>query len=166
MKLDESCLARRRFLCGMLGGGAAALGTAMAAPTVPYVFNLRPAPLPKYLELERAEYDLAPGSSKIIMYGSIPALLLQTPGTDSVLKAFVAVCTHFDCTVGYLPDVNRIFCACHEGYYDIDGRVLSGPPPRPLREFHMLSRDGKLILALEKEHLEQAFPAVPPNPEP
>jgi Rieske Fe-S protein len=165
MRLDESYLARRRFLCGMLGGGAAALGVGVAASAVPFAFNLRPAPLPPVLELEPTEYKLSPGSSKIVMYGSIPALLLQTPEPGSVLKAFVAICTHFDCTVGYLPDKNRIFCACHEGYYDLDGRVLSGPPPRPLREFHHQFRDGKLILALEKDNLEKALSQTP-NPQP
>ena len=160
MRLDESCLARRRFLCGMLGGGAVALGVSLAAPIVPYVGNLRPAPLPPFLTLEPPDYELAPGSAKIVMYGRIPALLLQTPAPDSVLKAFVAICTHFDCTVGYVADQNRIYCACHEGYYDIECRVLAGPPPRPLREFHMRFRDGKLILALEKRDLEEAAPST------
>ena len=158
MRLDESYLARRRFLYGMLGGGAVALGASVALPVIPYVGNLAPAPLPPFLVLERADYDLAPGSAKIVMYGRIPALLLKTPAPDSVWKAFVAVCTHFDCTVGYVPEQNRIYCACHEGYYDVAGQVLAGPPPRPLREFHMRLHQDQLILALEKEDLEKAFP--------
>ena len=92
--------------------------------------------------------------------------MLKTPEPGSVLRVFVATCTHFDCTVGYLPDENRIFCACHEGYYDLDGRVLSGPPPRPLQEFHQRFRDAKLVLALEKDNLDRAFlDAAPPPPE-
>jgi nitrite reductase/ring-hydroxylating ferredoxin subunit len=162
MRLDESYLARRRFLCGMLGGGVAALGTGIAAPTVPYVLNLQSVPLPPFLELEPADYDLRPGSWKIIRYGRIPALLLKTPEPESALKAFVAICTHLDCTVGYRPDQNRIVCACHEGCYDTDGRVVSGPPPRPLREFHTGYREDNLILALEKDDLEKALPDPKP----
>ena len=157
MRFDESYVARRRFLCGMLSGGAVALGAAIAAPTVPYVLNLHRVPPPPFLVLDLADHDLPPGSSKIIMYGRIPALLFKTPEPDSTLKAFVATCTHFDCTVGYRPDKNCIFCACHEGCYDTDGRVVSGPPPRPLRQFHLRLRDDKLILALEQDDLERAF---------
>jgi Rieske Fe-S protein len=157
MKIDESYIVRRRFLCGMLGGGAAALGVSVGLPIIPYAGNLREQPPPPFLEIEQADYDLPPGASRIIMYGRIPALLIKTPGPDSELRVFDATCTHFDCTVSYRADENRIFCACHEGYYDIDGRVISGPPPRPLREFHTRFRDGRLVIALEKENLEEAF---------
>ena len=37
MKINESYLVRRRFLCGMLGGGAAALGTSVGVPLVAFV---------------------------------------------------------------------------------------------------------------------------------
>ena len=155
MKLDESCVARRRFLCGMLGGGAAALGVAVATPAVCYVGNFRRQPPPPRLELTAPEFDLPPGAGKIVMYGPIPALLIRTPEPEGRLKAFVATCTHFDCTVSYQPDLNRIFCACHEGCFNLDGQVLAGPPPRPLREFYTRQQDGRLILALEKENLEK-----------
>jgi Rieske Fe-S protein len=158
MKINDSYLARRRFLCGMLGGGAAALGTGVGLPLVAYVGNLQEAPLPEWLEIEKADYQLPPGTSRIVMYGPIPALLIQTPAPRSELKVFDAVCTHFDCTVSYKPEENRIYCACHEGYYDLDGNVISGPPPRPLHEFHKRVRDdGKLVIALEKDNLEKAF---------
>ncbi len=154
MKIEESYVARRRFLCGMLGGGAVALGTGVAAPLAQYAGNLREEPPPDFLEVEEADYQLPPGKSKMIMYGHIPVLIIRTPEDD--LRVFVAICTHFDCTVGYREEENRIFCACHEGYYDVDGRVLSGPPPAPLRQFHFKFQDHKLVIALEKENLEKA----------
>ena len=158
MKLDDSHIARRRFLCGLLGGGTAALGATVATPAICYVGNLRRQPPPRRLELAAADFELPPGSGKLVMYGPIPALLIRTPSPEGRLKAFVATCTHFDCTVSYQAGENRIFCACHEGYYDIDGRVLAGPPPRPLREFYTRQADGKLILALEKDNLEETAP--------
>lgn len=157
MKINESYLARRRFLCGMLGGGAAGLGISAGVPLVAYVGNLREEPPPEWMEIEKDDYELAPGTSKIVMYGRIPTLLIKTPGPESELKVFVAICTHFDCTVSYQAENNQIFCACHDGYYDIDGRVISGPPPRDLREFYHRLRDDTLVIALEKENLEKAF---------
>ena len=161
MKINESYLVRRRFLCGMLGGGAAVLGAGVSAPLVGYVGNLQEKPPPDWIEIEEAEYRLAPGTSKAVLYGRIPVLLFKTPDADpdSLPKVFVATCTHFDCTVVYDPQQNEIVCRCHDGYYDVDGNVTKGPPPRPLTEFFSRKRDnGMLVIALEKENLEKAFP--------
>lgn len=157
MKITDSYLARRRFLCGMLGGGAAALGAGVGLPLVGYVGDLRETPPPEWLEIGKDDYGFGPGGSKIVMYGPIPALLLRTPEPDATLKVFVATCTHFDCTVGYQPKEDRIYCACHGGVYSLDGQVVSGPPPRPLRKFYHRFRGDTLVIALEKENLEKAF---------
>ena len=55
---------------------------------------------------------------------------MRTP--DGQFRAFSAVCTHLDCTVQYKADTSQIWCACHNGLYDLSGNVVSGPPPRPL----------------------------------
>ena len=157
MKINDSYVARRRFLCGMLGGGAAVLGTGVGLPLVPYVANLQEEPLPESMALERADFELAPGASKKLMYGPVTALLIQTPGARSVLKVFVAICTHLDCPVGYDAAENQIVCPCHEGFYRVDGSVISGPPSKSLREFHHRFHDGRLIIALEKENIEKAI---------
>lgn len=153
MKISDSYVVRRRFLGCMVGGGVAALGSGFVAPMARFVGNLRDDPPPPFLEIAKADWDLAPGKSKMLMYGKIPVLLINTP--DGELKVFQAVCTHFDCTVGYLEADNRIFCACHEGYYYVDGQVAAGPPPRPLTEFFWTHNGDKLVIALEKENLEK-----------
>jgi hypothetical protein len=48
MKIDESYIVRRRFLCGMLGGRAAALGVGVGLPIIPYAGNLREQPPPPF----------------------------------------------------------------------------------------------------------------------
>jgi Rieske Fe-S protein len=45
------------------------------------------------------------------------------------------VCTHLDCTVQYKADTSQMWCACHNGMYDLSGANVSGPPPRPLETF-------------------------------
>lgn len=156
LRSEESYLARRRFLCGMLGGGTAALGAGAAVPLAAYVGNLRTLPPPPFVELSKAECELAPGTSKMMMYGAIPMLLLNPREAPGALRIFVATCTHLNCTVGFQEARNRFFCACHEGEFDTTGRVIAGPPPAPLRQFHSRWNDGKLRIALEKENLETA----------
>jgi cytochrome b6-f complex iron-sulfur subunit len=156
VRLEQSHLERRRFLCKMLAGGTVALGAAATVPLVRYAGDFRRAPPPDFLVLEKADYDLPPGKSRMFLYGPIPMLLLRTLPPESELRIFVATCTHLNCTVGYREDQNCIFCACHEGYYDTAGQVTSGPPPLPLRRFFSKMKDDKLIVALEKENLDKA----------
>ncbi len=74
-------------------------------------------------------------SGKIFRFGNDPGIIFRTPGGE--LKAFTAVCTHLSCTVQYVPVESYILCACHNGKYDLNGQVISGPPPRPLEEYQV-----------------------------
>jgi cytochrome b6-f complex iron-sulfur subunit len=77
--------------------------------------------------------ELSVNSGKIFRFGDKPALLILASNDKYV--AFTAVCTHLGCTVQYRPDLHEIWCPCHNGKYDLNGRNISGPPPRPLTEF-------------------------------
>ena len=50
----------------------------------------------------------------------------------SVFTALSATCTHQGCQVGYDSGVKHLICPCHGGTYDINGNVISGPPPSAL----------------------------------
>jgi len=77
--------------------------------------------------------ELEKESHKIIRFGNKPVILIRT--AEDKLVAFSAVCTHLDCTVQYKKEMGTIWCACHNGKYDLTGRNISGPPPRPLDPF-------------------------------
>jgi Rieske Fe-S protein len=89
--------------------------------------------------------DLKPNSGKIIKFGNKPALLVRVNETE--WKAFSAVCTHLNCTVQYQETSRQIWCACHNGTYDMSGRVVSGPPPKPLEEFSVLVRGEEVVIS-------------------
>jgi Rieske Fe-S protein len=84
---------------------------------------------------------MAPNSGKVFKFGRKPALIVRHP--DGTFRAFLAKCTHLDCVVQYREDKERIWCACHDGFYDLNGTNVSGPPPRPLDalEVHMQGDD-------------------------
>ena len=48
------------------------------------------------------------------------------------VKALSATCTHLGCQVRWERERKQFLCPCHGGVYDVQGRVLDGPPPRPL----------------------------------
>lgn len=77
--------------------------------------------------------EFRPNTGAIVKFGTKPALLVRT--SDGQFKAFTAICTHLDCTVQYRADTSQIWCACHNGLFDLSGQVVSGPPPRPLEAF-------------------------------
>lgn len=57
---------------------------------------------------------------------------------------FSLVCRHKKCTVAYKPQEEKFICPCHDGIYDKNGKVLSGPPPGPLLRFKPEIRNGEL----------------------
>ena len=73
------------------------------------------------------------GSGRIFRFGNKPGILIRTPSGE--LRAFTAICTHLGCTVQYRQDLQHIWCACHNGHYDLDGVNIAGPPPRPLERY-------------------------------
>jgi Rieske Fe-S protein len=47
-------------------------------------------------------------------------------------RALSATCSHLGCQVKWEPGASQFKCPCHGGCYDRAGKVVSGPPPRPL----------------------------------
>jgi menaquinol-cytochrome c reductase iron-sulfur subunit len=45
-------------------------------------------------------------------------------------------CVHLGCPVRWVDAAERFICPCHGGVYDLLGRPVSGPPPRPLDRFY------------------------------
>jgi nitrite reductase/ring-hydroxylating ferredoxin subunit len=76
------------------------------------------------------------------------AVLLHLPGGEFV--AFSQKCTHLSCAVYYQPEQERLYCPCHEGFFDArNGEPTAGPPQRRLPQIS-LRRDGDMLVALEE----------------
>ena len=54
------------------------------------------------------------------------------------------ICTHLGCHVRWHPDIEHYVSPCHDGHFDILGKNISGPPPRPLDEFKTRIEEGVL----------------------
>jgi Rieske Fe-S protein len=93
--------------------------------------------------------ELKPNSGKIFRFGNRPGLLIMN--NDGTYRAFSATCTHLGCTVQYRSDLLEIWCACHNGTYDLNGRNVSGPPPRPLDVFDVHVRGEEIVVSRKRE---------------
>ena len=65
------------------------------------------------------------------------------------LYAFSAVCTHLGCLVHWDGATKRFICPCHHGVYDVEGNVVSGPPPRPLQRIKVTTEGDQVFVFLE-----------------
>ncbi len=134
---------RRTWLGRILVGGITATLAVIAYPIARF---LRPRPATKSGALEvmapfrvnELKPDVSGEWPSPFDFGGKPCLVVQTP--DGEVKAMNAICTHTDCTVKYRPDKGDIFCSCHGGVYDTNGRNVSGPPPRPLETYKVILR--------------------------
>ncbi|MGD0201622.1 MAG: Rieske (2Fe-2S) protein [Bryobacteraceae bacterium] len=136
---------RRSFIGWLLGGGLAASLGSFLYPVLRFV-NPPEVPEAAVNEVVAGKVqDLKPNSGRIVKFGSRPVLLIRT--IQDEWKAFSAVCTHLNCTVQYREDSRQIWCACHNGYYDLNGMVVSGPPPRPLEGYLVHVRGDEVVIA-------------------
>jgi len=124
---------RRTFLDNLLGIGFVSTAVSVLYPVWRFVIppaNAEPA-TDSIIAGKVTEFQ--PNSGAVVKFGTKPAILIRT--SDGNFKAFTAVCTHLDCTVQYKPDPSQVWCAFHNGMYDLAGNVGSGPPPLPLVAF-------------------------------
>lgn len=135
---------RRRFLDYLLGS---TLFATLAAVLYPVLKFMSP---PQVIESTQNSVvagkitEFPVNSGKIFKFGNKPGIIVRTANGD--LKAFSAVCTHLECIVQYKPDTKQIFCACHNGQYNLEGKNIGGPPPRPLEEYSVNNRGGEIIV--------------------
>ncbi len=145
----EDQVTRRRVIRILLGGGLLASLASFFYPIVRYLVPPPVADLGTDEVVAAKVVDLRSNSGKIFRFGSRPGLLIMN--ADGTYRALSATCTHLGCTVQYRPDLREIWCACHNGLYDLDGRNISGPPPRPLEVFDVHLRGDDIVVSRKQE---------------
>lgn len=128
---------RRKFLNWILGTSVGALFVSVVYPIFRY---MSPPDVPEAAtdQVEAGnvnDLELLDRGFKIIRFGADPVILIRVSDTD--FRAFAGTCTHLDCIVEYHKDQQRIWCNCHNGEYNLAGKNVKGPPPRPLEAFEV-----------------------------
>ena len=136
---------RRRFISYFMG---TTLGATLAAILYPIIEFLIPPKVPEAAQsnvVAGKVNELKPNSGTIFKFGAQPGILVKTQTGE--LKAFSAICTHLNCTVQYREDMQHIWCACHNGHYDLNGKNIAGPPPRPLEQYAVNIRGDEIVVS-------------------
>ena len=140
---------RRRFVNILLGTGLVTSAASFLYPILRYLIPPKLPDLGADAVLAAKTSELRPNTAKTFRFGTRPGLLVETASGE--YRAMSATCTHLGCTVQYRPDLREVWCACHNGMYDLNGRNISGPPPRPLEAFEVQIRGDEIFVRRKQE---------------
>ncbi len=148
---------RRKFLARFVGGAAAAVAAALAIPAIGYFLTplFAKAAGKKTIPLVSGK-DIPPGTPTFITYQeTVHDGWLTAPESRGVwvvttdgknFTVFDPHCTHLGCLYAWTPGLQRFQCPCHGSVFDINGKVLAGPAPRPLDKVPIVVVDGVIEL--------------------
>jgi Rieske Fe-S protein len=142
-------LPRRQFVEVVLGSGVLATVAAFLYPVLRYLVPPKELDLGSDAVVAGRVGELKPNSGKIFRFGNRPGLLVRTASGD--YRAMSATCTHLSCTVQFRDDMQQVWCACHNGHYDLNGRNIAGPPPRPLELYEVQVRGEEVFVRRRRE---------------
>ncbi len=147
-------ITRRNFLKYVVLGGAGLVAAAVAVPLVGDVLSpaWRKESIPT-VPIARAD-SIPKGVPTFVRFEErVPDAWLTTTQSAGLwvvtqdgqnFTIFDPHCTHLNCPF-YWDDKQNIFvCPCHGGKYDINGKVLAGPPPRPLDRWEYILNQGEI----------------------
>jgi Rieske Fe-S protein len=161
--------ARRKLFASVAAGAGVAIAGALGAPLVRFVL----APLAGRASRARVRLDLGPASAfdatregkagphEVILDRALEdaymtrrvkerVLIVRDAGAPSGLAALSPTCSHLGCGVAWSAERNAFLCPCHGGVYAADGKVLGGPPPRPLGRLPLVVEGGRVRVDVEK----------------
>lgn len=140
---------RRNFLDWTIRGGLVAFLGSVLYPVVKFIMPPRIAEaVVSQVKLEFTFDELVADEKqfRLFKFGRDLGIVVHTP--ESEVKAFSAMCTHLSCTVQYRRDQAVVWCACHNGKFDLEGRNISGPPPRPLEQYDVhIENSGDIFIS-------------------
>lgn len=154
---DDQHINRRNFMSVATWaiGGLISLG--MGIPAIAYIIGpalnrtstqdwIRLGPVAK-VELKTPtlfKFTIQRQTGWIVNEEEVSVYVLTDNGRDFI--AMSNICTHLGCRVRWIADQEEFFCPCHNGVFDKQGKVVSGPPPRPLDRYDVKVEDDQILI--------------------
>ncbi len=136
---------RRRFLSGAIAAMGGVITAVVGIPAIAYIVG--PALTQQAVEwiqlgsvrkVEKGtptlfKVTLTHQTGWVTSQEEIDAYVLTDDGQNFV--ALSNICTHLGCRLRWIPEQGKFFCPCHNGIFNKDGSIVSGPQPRPMDRF-------------------------------
>ncbi|MBI3098592.1 MAG: Rieske (2Fe-2S) protein [Planctomycetes bacterium] len=146
--LSDAEVTRRKLLLALGGGALAAAGLGAAITTLEYMKpNVLFEPATRF-PVGRPE-EIAPGSVL-----ALPRQKVYVVRGPAGIYAMSSVCTHLGCIIQHRRAAGQkegFFCPCHGSAFDLEGKVVGGPAPRPLDRLDVKIEGGKLVVDTQKK---------------
>jgi Rieske Fe-S protein len=138
---------RRDFLSTILGAWSVFVVAPIAKVVLDFITPLKGADTSKQMIRVASVDDLALNTAKVFKVNKEPVIVVHT--ASGQYKAFGARCTHLGCVVQYNTEEGppHFSCNCHGSEFDINGKNIDGPAPRPLTPFKVVLRDSSIVVA-------------------
>ncbi|MGP8245089.1 MAG: ubiquinol-cytochrome c reductase iron-sulfur subunit [Bryobacteraceae bacterium] len=155
---------RRNLLLGAMAGMGAAIMTALGLPAVLYLFSSPKSGKPSEWTEAGDIANISPNTPVEIAFHrkrvdgwkivSEKTTAWVVKHTDNTVTAFGPQCTHLGCAYHWTETANEFLCPCHTSVFSIDGKVISGPAPRPLDRYDTKIEAGKLFIGRLRPSVE------------
>jgi menaquinol-cytochrome c reductase iron-sulfur subunit len=150
-------LTRSNFLSIAIWGIGALISAGIGIPAVAYIIGpalnrtktqewIRLGSISK-IELKTPtlfKFTIQRKTGWIVNEEEVSVYALTENGRDFI--AMSNICTHLGCRVRWISDREEFFCPCHNGVFDKEGKVVSGPPPRPLDRYEVKVEENQLYV--------------------
>lgn len=159
-KKSDYVITRRGFVGGVVGLVGTIISAVVGLPVIGYVVSpaLKKGGEEEWITLGTAS-ALEPGVPTSFTFSQMKevgwrrARISQTvyavtnDGED--ITVFSDACTHLSCKVHWEEERDAFICPCHDGVFDKEGNVASGPPPEPLYRFETQVEGDQLMILVE-----------------
>lgn len=155
---DAETLSRRNFLNTAIGAVGAVITAIIAVPVAGYFIDpaLRQSgskgswvKLGPAADLSETPKQFAVSTERLdgFMTQKVNATVYAYTVNGEPL-ALSNTCTHLGCPAAYTEADKEFHCPCHGGVYDITGKNIGGPPPKPLPRFATKIENGDLYVEI------------------
>ena len=154
---EKNSLSRRNFLKGAIASIGVLIGGGMGIPAIAYLVGpaLKKPQQQNWIRLGSInkiqtgeptlfKFKVTAQTGWIVEEQEISVYVLIDNGRD--FAAISNICTHLGCRVRWIADKNEFFCPCHNGVFDKEGKVVSGPPPRALDRYELKVENDQLYI--------------------
>lgn len=157
--IEQAESARRSFLKWLLGAIVFINGLVVGAPYLRVIFSRA--------KIKKSEWTEVAALSSLPI-GRPKDLKFMVPTEDAYLRGtalrsvwairhsqqditiFSPICPHLGCYYKWDEQTASFECPCHASVYDINGRVLGGPAPRPLDTLPYKIENGMVYVQWEQ----------------